>query len=154
MKKFLAIGITTLGGFGLLGLGATAASASIIPTAKSAVCTSATSQLAAQAPALASAGATKGNTATALSTANGTVASSSTDYVTTAMVVINDVDNLALPQQLLADTTTFNHAVTTFVNSVVAESNASVADFNAGKVLSQLNLQAGVLSGLISASCI
>lgn len=155
MKKFLAIGITTLGGFGLLGMGATAASATTSPTAHQLVCTSAGNQLITLQTPLAQANANKASTSAAATTASAGVASAESTYISDAFVVINGVDSTppATAPQQAANVSAFNTSVTSFVNAVVASSAANVADFNATTALTQLNLQHTVLTDMQTQAC-
>jgi len=155
IKKLAVLGIATIGGLGLIGMGAGAAFASpSVGVAATAVCTSATAQLAAQAPALAGATALASNATSAATAANTTVGTDEGAYVNAAMAVVNDADTIGtLPQQITADTITFNNSVTAFVNAVVASSAANVASFNATNVVTQLGLQKDVLGSFISDTC-
>jgi len=156
IKKLAVLGIATIGGLGLIGMGAgTAFASNPAPgTAATAVCTSATSQLASQAPALASAGAVASNASGIAATNLAAVGTSETAYVGAAMAVVNDADTSGtLPQQVTADTITFNNSVTAFVNAVVASSAANVTSFNATNALNQLTLQSSVLNNFKNATC-
>jgi hypothetical protein len=154
MKKFIAIGITALGSFGLIGLGSTAAMAA--PTAGSAeatVCTSAGNQLNSLLTPLGSATTAAATTAATKATANAAVPTAEAAYVTAAMQVIDDVDAAATTAVINADTLLFNSSITSFVNTVVASSAANVADFNAQAALTQLQLQKTTLLDLQSIAC-
>jgi hypothetical protein len=156
MKKFLAIGITTLGGFGLLGMGATTASATTAPTAHQLVCTSAGNQLIALQTPLAAATANQtNNTGPAAATALAAVGTAEATYITDAFVVIDGVDSTppATAPQQAANVSAFNSAVTAFVNAVVASSAANVADFNAKAQVTQLTLQHTVLTDMQTQAC-
>jgi hypothetical protein len=152
MKKFLAIGITTLGSFGLLGMAATSASATTV-TARSQVCTSATNQLASLTVPLATATATANVDGTAADNATSAVGTAETAYINAAFVVVNDVDTSASAGQQAVDVGLFNTSVTNFVNAVVASSRANVTFFGAQAAVTQLNLQSKVLNDMINESC-
>jgi GTP:adenosylcobinamide-phosphate guanylyltransferase len=155
MKKFLAIGITTLGGFGLLGLGATAASAATIvpPTAHELVCTSAAAQLNSLLSPLAAANSAEGAASTVAGNAQNAVVTAEQTYVADALKVITDTDTATTPAPVLtADISLFNTSITDFVSAVVASSAANVTEFKAEALVTQLNLQQTVLIGL-SAGC-
>jgi hypothetical protein len=150
MKKFIAIGITALGSFGLIGLGTTAAFAA--PTAHQQVCTSAAAQTITQNAAMTTAQAALTNANVAAGLANTAVGVAEGIYTTDALAVISDVDN-GVTQGVLTDATNaFNASITSFVNSVVANSGAKVIAFNAQNAVDQLGLQLNVLS-LLSAGC-
>ncbi|MDP9072635.1 MAG: hypothetical protein M3N98_00425 [Actinomycetota bacterium] len=154
MKKFIAIGSIALGSFGLIGMGSVSAFAAT-PTAKATVCTSAGTQLAAQAVKLATDTATGVNTAAALATANTLVATTEGNYITTALKVLNDVDGtpVVTPAVQATDTTAFNTALSSFVSAITGQGSASVADFNAKTAVANDKLLGKVLGDLQSATC-
>jgi hypothetical protein len=156
MKKLIALGgIAAMGTFGFLGVGATVASATTGPTAQQQVCTQATNLVNGLAPIVAFDTAVFNQATTAAASARALVAPDVTDYLTTAMKVIHDVDGTPAVTSAVqaSDTAAFTAASNKVVNDYVAASAADVALFNAQKTQTSDAFKSSVYSGLQTAAC-
>jgi len=152
MKKLItylsipAIGV--MGTLGLIGFGATSASAAVPNPVHVAVCLSANTQEAALTTALATANTAAGLALTAFNNASSAESAALGNYASDIATVITDSDTASL--NLVADTITFQAADTNFVSSVVTWANTRAANITAQNAVGLVQIQKDVIDALIS----
>lgn len=156
MKKFIAgislAAITTMGAFGVIGLGA--ASASAAPAdgpAQTAICNTLGTDATAATAALAAANAAQALTATAFGTAQSVLTTALGVYAAEASIVVSLTDS-GLPGLSAAESLLKSDSAS-FVNTVVSWSSAKAAESNAASIVSTDTLSSTTINTLDNVIC-